>query len=88
MTPKTSPRPEKSRKALFTLAYLVSFELKRLLNNTEVQKLVDQKHIQKFKSYFLKSFEILIDHEKQNSNTPTEGEQKRVRYSACFSDLV
>jgi hypothetical protein len=54
----------KTKKALFTLSYLVSFELKRLLATPEIMRYVDSTHFEKFKTYFQKSFELLVGDEK------------------------
>jgi hypothetical protein len=54
----------KTKKALFTLAYLVSFELKRLLADPKIICRIDSTHFEKFKTHFQKSFGLLLCDEK------------------------
>ena len=73
----------KAIKALFTLSYLISFELNKLLNHPQVQKIVDLEHVMKFKSHFKKSLSIL----QADGNTINGGQQQSTNFSVCFLDL-
>ena len=52
---------------------------------------IDSNHFEKFKTYFQKSFELLIGDEKNQkvNDAPYEDSKpKRIKYSTCFKDLA
>ena len=56
-----------STKALFTLAFLVSHELKSLITKPEVKEHIDQDRFSKFKHYFNEAYGTLT-HNESNIN--------------------
>jgi len=85
---------KKGAKALFTLAYIVSYELKKLLQIPNVNLLLDPNHLDQFKHYFAKSIVQLIKEEinfgtsTSSSICNTEFKKKKIKYSTCFIELA
>lgn len=79
---------KRSSKALFTLSYIVSHELKKLLQRPDVAKTLDQHHFGKFKHYFSQAIQILQAEEQSVSVASESENKKRVKFSQCFSDLA
>ena len=56
---------KKSAKALFTLSYMVAYELKKLIQMPAVKPLLDASHFSKFKLYFGQAIQALLSEEHQ-----------------------
>ena len=62
---------KKGAKALFTLSYIVSYELKKLLQIPSVRSIIDSSHLEKFQFYFKQSLGNLVQDE-ISSSSPTQ----------------
>ena len=83
----TNPKgsSKRSAKALFTLAYMVSYELKKLLQMPHVKQLLNPSNLSKFQSYFKQSIDVLLQDELSQHQ---ELGKKKIRFSACFVELA